>query len=119
MRTLEQAGLDRADIDWAIRILKGRNDKSLPALLDELAASTGELGEQILAQLPNFGKRVADARVGVSHPIARGVGSLPLHWLGEVLSWIVRVRLLTSANVPLDLPGGEGSTQAATRAGTA
>jgi hypothetical protein len=99
---LTDADLEQGVVDWAVGVLKSRNHKSLRDLIDELTASTGGLGQRVLAEIPDLGKRVARARVGVSHGGAEGVGPLPRHWLGEVLSLVVRVWLLADAGVPLD-----------------
>jgi hypothetical protein len=99
---LANSELDEETVKWATAILRGRNDKPLPALIEELARCTGDIGGRILEAVPTFPQDVARARVGVSHGGAKGPDALRRHWLGEVLSWIVRVCLLLEAGLPLD-----------------
>ena len=99
---ISAAGLDEETVKWATAILAGHRDKSLPRLIEELTRSTGEVGERILEAIPTFPQDVARARVGVSHGGAQGTDPLRRCWLGDVLSWIIRVRMLSETGLPLD-----------------
>jgi hypothetical protein len=96
--------LDAADVrqevsEWVARLIDGRNDKPLAGRIEDLVLSTGRVGEAVLAADPGFALAVTRARVGVSHG---GVGSakrknldpVDRYWLGQVLRWVVRARLM-------------------------
>ena len=95
------AGIDDEDISWARRVLQSRNDKTLANRMTELVNSLGVIGQQVLATCPRFPIFVAHARTGVSHPAQSGLSNVERYWLGDVLSWIVRAKILVEAGVPL------------------
>ena len=45
---------------------------------------------------------VATARTGVSHPGLADSGALIRYWLGEALTWVIRVHVLAELGVPID-----------------
>jgi hypothetical protein len=92
---LQDAQLDAETITWAENIIRGRNDKPLRQLIEELISSTGEMGHQLLAAAPDLPGSVAAARTSVSHPGPTGQGTLTRYWLGEALVRVARARILT------------------------
>jgi hypothetical protein len=91
----EAAGVDEEAVDWARRILQTRNDKPLSKQIEDLIASTGEVGRVVLAASPAFGEIAAAARTGVSHGGAqRALGAVGRHWHGEILRWVIRTGIL-------------------------
>lgn len=99
---IEAAGIDPETKKWAISILTNRNDTPLRAKIEELTNSTGSVGDTILKSIPGFPREVTRARVGVSHGGAPGSEHDRQYWLGAVLTWVVRVKLLAETGVPLD-----------------
>lgn len=97
---LEEARLDQDTVAWAVRVMQGRNDKPLRDLTEELISSAGEMGRQLLAAMPGLPGLLASARTSVSHPGARGPGTITRYWLGEALTWVLRVVLLAELGVP-------------------
>ena len=95
------AGISEEDISWARRVLQSRNDKTLADRVKELVSSLGVIGEQVLAACPRFPVFVARARTGVSHPAQSRLSNVERYWLGDVLSWIVRAKILVEARLPL------------------
>lgn len=69
--------------------------------MDELIASTGEMGSQLLAAAPDLANRAAAARTNVAHPGTAGPGTLERHWIGEALVWVMRVHLLVQLGVSI------------------
>jgi hypothetical protein len=103
---LEQAQLDQRldekDADWAISVLRGVNYKKLSQLMEELIAQVGDMGQELLAAVPDLPVLLARARTGVSHGGAmKGPNALGRYWLGEALIWVLRVRLLAELGVPV------------------
>ena len=98
---LQEAQLDPEITGWAMRVLQGRNDKPLRQLMEELISSAGEVGQELLAAAPDLADRLVAARTSVSHPGAEGPGTLTRYWLGEALTWVLRVRLLVELGVPV------------------
>jgi ApeA N-terminal domain 1 len=98
---LQAADLDADTVGWAIRILQGRNDKPLRQLIEELIAATGDMGSQLLAALPDLPQRAAEVRAGVSHPRDGRPTTLERYWIGEALTWVIRVHLLTHLGVAM------------------
>jgi hypothetical protein len=89
------AGVETDTVEWAERVLQARNDKPLASQIRDLVLSTGLIGEAVLSASPDFGKVVTGARSGVSHPGAhRPLDAVARYWHAEVLSWIVRARIL-------------------------
>ncbi len=92
---LKASGLPDEHVRWAKNVIEGRNDKPLKAQVEEVVASTGVLGERVLRTVPSFSGAACDARTSVSHGAAdKGVNTATRHWFGEVLLWVMRVRLL-------------------------
>jgi len=84
------AELDSQVVKWALNVLRGRNDKSVPTKIHELAQQTGAVGTAVLAADPDFAKTVASARVGVSHGGAsKTLSRVEHYWYGDVLTWVV------------------------------
>jgi hypothetical protein len=50
---------------------------------------------------PDLADRFVAARTSVSHPGAEGPGTLTRYWLGEALTWVLRMRLLAELGVPV------------------
>ena len=98
---LQAADLDADTVGWAIRILQGRNDKPLRQLIEELITATGDMGSQLLAAVPDLPQRAANVRVGVAHPRDSRPATLERYWIGEALSWVVRVHLLAQLGVAM------------------
>ena len=69
--------------------------------MEELISSAGEAGRDLLAAVPDLADRLVAARTSVSHPGAEGPGTLTRYWLGEVLTWVLRIRLLAELGVPV------------------
>jgi hypothetical protein len=91
----ESVGVDPETVEWARRVLQARNDKPLWLLVEELAKSTGAVGDAILAARPDFSKLVASLRAGVSHPgLRRDLDYAERYWLADALRWIIRARTL-------------------------
>ena len=95
------ANVNEEDISWARRVLQSRNDKTLADRVTELVSSLGVIGEQVLAACPRFAVFVARARAGVSHPAQSGLSNVERYWLGDVLNWIVRAKILVETGLPL------------------
>jgi hypothetical protein len=104
--TLTRSGLPEETVGWATRILQGRNDKPLPRMINELLASVGEVGDDILAASSDFGRAASDLRIGVAHGGTNAADAALRHWHGQALLWAVRIRLLHEAGVPLPLLTG-------------
>ena len=96
----EAGGVPAEDVEWAMRVLRSRNDKTLAQLISELVASTGPLGELVLAKDPGFPGTAASARTRVSHPGGEGITTVQRYWYGEVLLWIVRAHIAVEAGIP-------------------
>lgn len=96
------AGVSDDDVAWAERVLRGRNDKPLAQLIDELIGNLGDLGQAVLRKDPNFARTAASARARVAHPGRQGLSTVQRYWYGEVLSWLVRAQLLVEGGLPLD-----------------
>lgn len=95
-----KASIDTETVQWAERILKAGNYKSLPQKIDELVRATGPVGATVLAAVPSFSTRVARTRTGVSHGGApQHLDTAARHWHGEVLQWIARTLLLADVGV--------------------
>jgi len=69
--------------------------------MEELISSAGEAGRDLLAAVPDLADRLVAARTSVSHPGAEGPGTLTRYWLGEALTWVLRIRLLAELGVPV------------------
>ncbi|MBT2423154.1 hypothetical protein J7F01_18530 [Streptomyces sp. ISL-22] len=89
------ADLDDETVTWVKRKLE-RNDKLLRDLITELVQSTGAVGDAVFAAAPDFATAVTRARAGTAHGGSRAeaVELIDLHWLGEILRWVLRARLL-------------------------
>jgi hypothetical protein len=94
------ANVNEENISWARRVLQSRNDKTLADRVAELVTSLGLIGEQVLAACPRFAVFVARARTGVSHPAQSGLSNVERYWLGDVLNWVVRAKILVEAGLP-------------------
>ena len=98
--TARTGGVDEESLGWAQRILQSRNDKPLWRQIQDLASSTGKIGNQILVACPTFGQITAGARTGVSHGGADGgLDAVGRQWHGEVLRWVIRAKLLMQLGV--------------------
>ncbi|MCX5055118.1 HEPN domain-containing protein [Streptomyces sp. NBC_00474] len=97
---LSNEGVPADTVEWAKRILTGRNDKPLRQQVQEVVESSGPLGCHILEALPQFSRTVAGARTGVSHGGAKPMNSSDRYWLGEVLLWVLRAKILTEIGIP-------------------
>jgi hypothetical protein len=95
------ADVGEEDVLWARRVLQSRNDKPLADRVTELISSLGVIGEQVLTVCPRFAVLVARARTSVSHPAQNGLSNVERYWLGDVLSWIVRAKILVETGIPL------------------
>lgn len=103
---LSNSDLEEEVVGWVMSTIQTRNDKPLKNLIEELTQAAGELGGLLLQEVTNFSKHVARARTGVSHGAAGSTDALRRYWLGEALTWIVRVHILSRAGRPLeDLAG--------------
>jgi hypothetical protein len=97
---LKEAGLPDAHVQWAGNVIRGRNDKTLKEQITDVVSSTGVLGQRILEGVPDFPIVVSRARTGVSHGGAdKGASATRRYWCGEVLLWVMRVRLLQDLGI--------------------
>lgn len=69
--------------------------------MEELISSTGDVGQMLLATVPDLGRRLTAARASVSHPGRRGPGTVARYWFGEALIWVLRVWMLVELGVPV------------------
>jgi hypothetical protein len=99
---LEGAGLDAAVVSWATNVIRGRNDKPLWQLIEELISSADGMGAQLLTAAPDLASRAATTRAGVSHPRPGVSAARERRWLGEALTWVVRVKLLAELGISVD-----------------
>jgi hypothetical protein len=97
LTALEKAKLDRKIVCWVERLIS-RNDKPL---VEELIISTGDVGEQLLAAVPDLAGLAVATRTYVSHPGVKGPEFLVQRRLGQVLTWVIRVRLLAELGIPV------------------
>ena len=94
------SGVDENDVQWAERVLQSRNDKPLAQQIHDLVASTGAIGESVLAACPAFGEVAAASRTGVSHPgTPKRIDAVERHGYADVLRWIVRARALMDLGI--------------------
>ena len=99
---LEKAQLDPDTVRWATSIVRGRNDKPLRTLMEDLIASTGDMGTRLLTALPDLPTLAAAVRTSVSHPATTGPGILERHWIGEALIWVIRAHLLAQTGLNIN-----------------
>ncbi len=90
------------DLEWAGRVLRGRNDRSLPQKVGALLIAAGPAGEAILAAAPGFAGEVTELRARVSHG---GAGKQPHRRqlraaAEEALRWLVRAHLISQILLP-------------------
>jgi hypothetical protein len=100
LKALQKAKLDEEVVRWVERLIR-RNDKPLAQLIEELIISTGIVGEQLLAAVPDLAGLAVATRTHVSHPGVKGPEVLVQHWLGQALRWVIRVRLLAELGIPV------------------
>ncbi len=112
MDALAKANLEQADLDWAAPILDQRNDKKLTELVEELILGAGEIGTMLLDAVPQLPQEAATARARVSHPGQGGPNVYHRYWIGEALTWVVRVLVLAQLSVPLDSLSRQASQKA-------
>lgn len=88
-------------VEWAERVLQAANNKRLVQRITEILTGAGEAGQQILKTVPKFARTAAGLRNQSSHPgsTRRASDARMRFWYGEILSWIVRVELLTEAGL--------------------
>jgi hypothetical protein len=98
LTALEKAKLDQEVVGWVERLIS-RNDKPLAQLIEELIISTGDVGEQLLAAVPDLAGLAVATRTHVSHPGVKGPEVLVQHRLGQVLTWVIRARLLAELGI--------------------
>lgn len=99
---LEAAALDATVVSWATSVIRGRNDKPLWQLVEDLISSAGGMGAQLLTAAPDLARRAATARSAVSHPRSEGNAARERRWLEEALTWVVRVKLLAELGISVD-----------------
>jgi hypothetical protein len=87
---------------WVTRLIRHRNDKPLRDLLQELVDSTGEFGAAIGEAVPEFARLATRVRAKVSHGGSEDPAILQRHYAGEVLTWLVRLKLLTDMGLKKD-----------------
>jgi hypothetical protein len=107
---LAAADLPEDVVGWATRILQGRNDRSLPQMVDALAASCGQAGGDLLTAAPGFARQAAALRAGVAHGGSDRPDPLVAYWHGEALLWLMRIALLAEAGVPVDRTSARAAT---------
>jgi hypothetical protein len=100
-KALAAADLDSENLEWATKVLLGRNDKPLRELIQELIAETGKMGAKLIRVAPQLPAEAATARARVSHPGSGGPGIFRRYWLGEALTWVIRVHVITQLGVPM------------------
>lgn len=101
LTALEKAKLDEEIVSWVERLIR-RNDKPLAQLIEELIISTGAVGEQLIAAVPDLAGLAVATRTHVSHPGVKGPEVLVQYRLGQALTWVVRVRLLIELGNPVN-----------------
>ncbi len=94
------AGVAPEDVAWAGRVLQSRNDRPLPELVTELLRDAGSVGTRVLDIPGDVARLMVRARTGVSHGGAAGTTPVGRYWLGQVLLWVLRMRLLRELGVP-------------------
>lgn len=96
-----EAGVPEADVVWAERVLKSRNDKPLRQRVQELIDVTGPLGEILAAKAPNFASDATKLRTSVSHPRGGRIkfSQARYYWFGDVLLWVARSIFLNRAGL--------------------
>lgn len=99
---LAAADLPEEVVGWATRILQGRNDRSLPQMIEALAAACGQAGGNLLAAAPGFARQAAALRAGVAHGGSDRPDPLVAYWHGQALLWLMRIVLLAEAGVPVE-----------------
>ncbi len=100
LTALEKAKLDQEIVCWVERLIR-RNDKPLAQLIEELIISTEDVGEHLLVAVPDLAGLAVATRTHVSHPGVQGPEVLVQHRLGQVLTWVIRVRLLAELGIPV------------------
>jgi hypothetical protein len=98
---LDIAGLDAENLDWARRVLLGRNDKPLRELMAELITGADEIGVRLTRAAPHLADEAATARALVSHPGSGGPSVIRRYWIGEALTWLIRAHLLSQLGIPM------------------
>lgn len=97
---LIQTAMEAADVpaehrQYAMDVLKNRNDRSLRQKILDLAGRAGQVGDALLGADPQFPRNVARMRSRVSHGGARsGVKLEARYWYMQALRWLVRTLLL-------------------------
>ncbi len=96
INALADADVPEETIQWAQRVLQSRNDKTLRDKINDLTKSTGSVGQKVFDAVPDFAQIVTARRASVAHPAARmgGDDAVARYWCCEVLTWVVRSRLL-------------------------
>ncbi|MFE9497097.1 HEPN domain-containing protein [Streptomyces collinus] len=94
---LEQPSLDAATTQRARSVIQTRNAKPMREKLRDVVSATGARGEEIADWAPDFVQNLTQTCNKVSHGSATPQHVLSAeerHWHGQVLLWVMRVRLL-------------------------
>jgi hypothetical protein len=110
LTALEKANLDPEIVSRVERLIR-RNDKPLAQLIEELIISTGAVGEQLLAAVPDLPGLAVATRTHVSHPGVKGPEVLVQHRLGQALTWAIRMRLLAELGIPVSTLAAAATTK--------
>jgi ApeA N-terminal domain 1/Apea-like HEPN len=110
LTALERAKLDSEVVDWVGRLIR-RNDRPLAQLIEELITSTGSVGKQMLAAVPDLAGLAVATRTHVSHPAVKGPDVLIQQRLSQVLTWVIRLRLLSELGIPVTTLATAASTK--------
>jgi hypothetical protein len=89
---LEASDLSHQIRQRAVNLFK-RNDRPLADIVNDLAASVG-IDELLGASSETFGRKASQLRGQAAHP-GRSAGIDLRHWTTQLLTWTVRMRILT------------------------
>ncbi len=94
------SGVAEEHVEWAKRVLSSANNKRLRQLVEELLRDAGAVGTALLAAGGDVPSVFASARTGVSHGGAASNDALARYWLGQALTWVLRMHLVRELGVP-------------------
>lgn len=95
-----EAGVPEEYLLWAKRVLTSANGKRLRQAVEELLVDAGAVGAALLASSDDAPALFASARTGVSHGGVEAGAPLSRYWLGQALTWVLRVHLVREVRVP-------------------
>lgn len=94
-RALESDSVSTEHRQWAMDVLRHRNDRSLRQKISDLTGSAGQVGDALIGADAQFPKTVSRMRSSVSHGGVRsGAKTEARYWYMQALHWLVRTVLL-------------------------